>query len=242
LYHAVVPASPPPDVRAAAIFIAAQAAWNARSVPAYESFTLPCAQTFLAGRCKPGVTIQFIVRTADGRSFAQTIDAGGKPGTVLLRGGEIIGPAGAPFGFYRRTPLPGALPTVAPSPAVQSDPIATIASVTAIDRAYDVTLEGTVLAGGRACYHLRLLPLRNPALYPLRELLVDEDTDEIAGLTYAQPFDTTTATVHYRFAPAGAEHVWSIVHIDAEAGAQRVSQDLENIAFPRDVPAADFIP
>lgn len=186
--------------------------------------------------------MQFIVRMSDGRSFAQTLDAGGRPGTVLLRGGTMVGPAGAPFGFYRRTPLPGSSLAPPATPPPSADPVKTIATVTAVDRAYDLIAEGTVEVDGYACYRLELRPLRDPAVYPLRELLVDRTSYQIIGLTYAQPFNATFAIVHYRFAPVGTPPVWSIVHIDAEAAAQRVSQDLHDITFPAQEPAGDFQP
>lgn len=235
-------ASPPPDAQAAAIFTAAQAAWNARSVPPYESFELDCDQTFLADRCGHGTIVQFIVRSADGRSFAQTLDAQGKPGVVLLRGGNMFGPAGAPFGFYRRTPVPGAALAYTPPPAAPSDPIATIASVTAVDRAYDVTPAGAQSVDGVPCIRLKLRPLRDPSLYPLRELLVQRETNRIAALTYAQPYNGGYAIVHYRFAAVGPHAYWTIVHIDASAGREYVSEDLANITFPAVVPASDFTP
>jgi hypothetical protein len=211
-------------------------------MPPYESFTLPCDQTFLAGQCKPGVHVQFIVRTADGRSFAQTIGSDGSRGAVLLHGGTMMGPAGAPFGFYRRTPLPGS-PMQVPAPSSSSgDPVSTIASVTAVDRAYDVALAGTVTVGAEPCYRLRLRPLRDPQFYPLRELLVEHDTYRIDGLTYAQPFNGSFANVDYEFMAVGPQHYWTIVHIDATAGREHVSQDLQDIAFPPTAPAADFTP
>lgn len=236
-----MPASPPADAAAAAIFTKAQAVWNARSLPSYESFSLPCDQTFLADRCSAGTAVQFIVRMGDGRSFAQTIGAGGEPGIVLLRGGTMMGPAGAPFGFFRRAPVAGAAMQMAAQTVAATDPVATIASVTAVDRAYDITLERPS-SDARLYYRLRLRPLRDPTLYPLRELLIERDSYRIAGLTYAQPFNTSFATVNYRFAPVGAPQFWTIVHIDASAGRQHVSQDLQNISFPQDVPAADFSP
>jgi hypothetical protein len=95
---------------------------------------------------------------------------------------------------------------------------------------------------GRDCYRLRLRPLRDPSLYPLRELAVERKTNQIVALTYAQSYNATFATVNYRFAPIGAQEFWVIVHIDAEAGRERVSQDLQNIAFPTNVPASDFTP
>lgn len=217
------------------IFTRAQAVWNARALPPYEAFTLPCSATFLANLCSGDTRVQFIVRLADGRSFAQTIDANGKPGSVLLRDGYIFGPAGAPFGFFRRAPEPGATAPPAP-PNLAPDPIGTIATATAVDRAYAIDLAGTETLGAYTCWHLRLRPLRDPQHYPLRELWIDQASYEVVRLVYAWPFNATTATITYDFAPAGAQRIWSIVHIAAQSGSQHVSEDLEDITFPQEAP------
>jgi len=217
-------------------------------VPAYESFTLPCSATLLADRCSAGTQVEFIVRLSDGRTFAQTVAAGGRPATVLLHGGYIVGPAGAPFGFYRRAPVPGA--TTAPPPNLAEDPLGTIATVTAVDRAYAIALADVERVGTRACYHLRLRPLRDPQSYPLRDLWVDTTSYDVVRLTYAWPYNDTTANVTYDFAPIGSQALWAIVHIGAQAVShglfttrvEQVSEDLQNIAFPASEPAADFIP
>jgi hypothetical protein len=230
LYHMVADAP-----TAASIFTRAQAAWNARALPPYEAFVVPCNATFLANLCSGDVRVQFVVRLSDGRTFAQTIDAGGKPGSVLLRDGYIFGPAGAPFGFFRRTPLPGATSPPVP-PNLAPDPIGTIAVATAVDRAYDISIAGMETVRAYTCWHLRLHPLRDPERYPLRELWIDEASYEVVRLIYAQPFNATTAMVTYDFAPAGAQSVWSIVHIAADSGTQHVSEDLQEISFPANGP------
>jgi hypothetical protein len=245
LYHAVASNAPDP----VAIFTRAQAAWNARAVPPYESFTLPCDETFLAKSCSQGTVVQFIVRLRDGRTFVQTLDADGRPGIVLLRGGYAFGPAGAPLGFYRRAPEQGATPLPAP-PNLAADPIQTIAVVRAVDRAYDISYIETTTIGARTAYHLRLHPLRNPQQYPLRELWVDTTTYDVVRLTYAWPYNGTTASITYDFAAAGPQGIWSIVHIDAQATShglfethtEHVCEDLHNIEFPASVPNADFEP
>jgi hypothetical protein len=231
-----------------AIFTQAQTAWSARAIPAYESFTLPCSSTLLADRCSADTQVQFIVRLSDGRYFAQTIAADGRPATVLVHGGDIVGPAGAPFGFYRRAPVPGA--TAAAPSNLAKDPIATIATVTAMDRAYEITLTGTDQIGAYSCYHLRLRPLRDPQNYLLRDLWVDTTTYEVVRLNYAWPFNGTTADITYDFAPVGPQATWTIVHIQAQAVSHglftthvdRVDENLQNIAFPASEPDADFTP
>lgn len=215
--------------------------WNARSIPPYESFTIACDQTFLADRCTPGTHVQFIIRSSDGRTFAQTLAPGSGASAVLLRGGYAMGPAGAPFGFYRRTPVPGAAAPPSP-PNLAPDPLQTIAVVSAVDRAYEIRLDGIVTVGSRSCYHLRLRALRDPLGYPLRELWIDTATYDVVRLTYAWPFNGTSASVTYDFAPVGAQAIWSIVHIDATAGREHVAEDLQNIEFPASEPPADFTP
>lgn len=218
-------------------------------MPPYESFTLPCAATLLAQRCSAGTTVQFIVRLADGRSFAQTVAADGRPSTVLVRGQYIAGPAGAPLGFYRRTPVPGAsAPPAAPNLA--PDPFATIAVVSAVDRAYAIVLAGIVTVNGRECYDLQLRALRDPESYPLRELWVDTTTYDVVRLAYAWPYNGVTARVTYDFAPVGPRDIWTVVHIDAVAVShalftthtEHVAEDLHDITFPAVEPDADFVP
>jgi len=218
-------------------------------VPPFESFTIACAQTFLAQHCANGAVVQFIVRLADGRTFAQTVDADGHPGMVLLRGGYAVGPAGAPFGFYRRAPVAGA--TSAPTPPnLLADPMQTIAVVRAVDRAYDISLAGVTTIGAHSVYHLRLRPLRNPQQFPLRELWVDTSTYDVVRLRYVWPYNGSAADVTYDFAPIGTQGIWSIVHIDATATThtlfathtEHVSEDLHDITFPPSAPDTDFEP
>jgi hypothetical protein len=234
------------------IFTRAQTVWNARAKPPYETFTIACDETFLADRCAGDTQVQFIIRLADGRTYAHTLARDGSASRVLMRGGYVVGPAGAPFGFFRRTPTPGAPPQPAP-PNLVADPIETIdtiATVSAVDRAYDITLAGIETLGARRCYHLRLRPLRDPVSYPLRDLWIDTASDDVVRLTYAQPFNATTAAVVYDFAPAGAQSFWSIVHIEASASVRalfsshtdRVSEELHDIEFPPSEPAEYFDP
>jgi hypothetical protein len=232
------------------IFQRAQAAWNARVLPPYESFRIACSETFLAPKCAADAEVEFIVRLADGRTYAHTV--GDAASQDLLHGGYITGPAGAPFGFYRRIPSDGAGMPPSPPPNLALDPLGTIATVRAVDRAYDVTLAGTEQIDGHTAYHLRLKPLRDPDRYPLRELWVDQSSFQVVRLTYIAPFDGGGhhATIHYDFAPVGPQSVWSIVHIDAQATThelfsaqtQSVSEDLHDIAFPSTEPPNYFEP
>jgi hypothetical protein len=235
---------------AVAIFVRAQQAWAARAVPAYESFQIACDRTFLAARCRPGDVVAFTVRSSDGRTFAATVPKDGGSGRVLLRGGFITGPAGAPFGFARV--VTDSTPPPSPPPNFAADPLRTIAVVTASSRVYDVTLAGDEILGGRRCYHLELRPRRDPDRFPLRDLWINETSFEIVQLTYARPYEErdTWAAVEYRFAPVGPHQIWAIVHIEAEAvthgllstKVERIADDLSEIAFPAAVPSWYFEP
>lgn len=222
------------------IFLAAQKTWNARAVPAYESFSLPCELTTLSAQCRANETVRFIVRLADGRAFAQTLNADGSPGRTLMHGGFITGPAGAPLGFYRR--LPTTPLSATPPPNFAPDPLQTIASVQAIDKAYAMTLAGTETIGSYTTNHLRLQPLRDPDLYPLRDLWVDQASSQVVRLTYDQPFNGKRAQIRYDLAPVGAPPAWVIVAISAQAGRERVAQTLHDVSFPASEPPEDFMP
>jgi hypothetical protein len=227
---------------AAQVFSAATAAWQARAVPAYVQFTLPCADTALSVHCDPGDGARFTVRMADGRTYAETVP---KDGTTtvkpIMNGGLIFGPGGTPLGFFRKV---GDDPSVLPPPNLAPDPlapIATIASVSVKAQSYAVSFDGSETVGGAVCYRLRLKPLGDPERYPLRQLWVEKGSNQIRRLTYQWDFgDNHLGLVHYEFAPEGDPAVWTIVHIDAQNGRQSVADDLADIAFPDSVPDEDF--
>lgn len=237
-------------IDATAIFLQAQRAWIARVVPPYESFRIGCEKTFLAPRCGSGDIVAFTVRSSDGRTFAQTVPSNGRAGIVLLQGAYITGPAGTPLGFYRV--IPNAVSPPSPPPNLAPDPLQTIATVTANSHAYDIALAGEESIDGRHCYHLTLHPRADPERYPLRELWIEDSSSQVVQLTYARPYveRDTWASVLYRFAPIGPEHIWAIVHIEATAVAhgllsaktERVADDLSDISFPAAVPPWYFQP
>lgn len=221
------------------IFLSAQAAWTARAQPAYETFTLPCSATFLAPHCAPQAQIHFTVRLIDGRTFAQTIARPDAPAKILMHGGYITGPAGAPLGFFRRIPAaPEA--SALPPPNLAADPLRTIASVTATDYAYDIRLIGEERVREIETFHLALLPRREPDLYPLRDLWVAVDSHEIVRLVYERPFEQSVAHITYDFMPVGTPPIWAIVHITASTPHETVSEALNDIAFPRNEPESFF--
>jgi len=184
------------------LFLRAQATWSARPTPRFESFVLPCAATFLEPHCPPGTDVEFIVRLSDGRTYARTVAASGATPVILMRGQYITGPAGAPLGFYRRWPAPDSA-LASPPPNLANDPLRTIATVTAVDIAYRITLAGNETIDGVEASHLVLSPLRDPAAYPLRDLWIARNDNEVVRLTYALPFKRSMALITYDFAPVG---------------------------------------
>lgn len=228
---------------AEAIFLRAQQVWIQRTVPRYESFRIACVQTFLSDQCAPDDTVEFTVRTSDGRTFAVTLPSATAPSRVLLHGGYITGPDGTPLGFYRALPpQPGAVTPPAPPNMAQDPFLPTIATVNVVSRAYEITFVGTERVEGYECDHLRLRPLSDPQRFALRELWVDEASGNVVQLVYAHDFANGWGTVSYRFAPQGAGAAWSIVHIEANAPAEHVASDLDDISFPVAMPDVDFQP
>jgi hypothetical protein len=247
----VAMASPAPNAALSPydIVTRAQAAWEARIVPAYVSFDIPCADTFLDAQCEKGATANFVVRMRDGRTYAESVD----PKRQLMCGGFIYGPASTPFGFFRRIDannVPSTLATPPPPENFAADPFGpkSIASVSVTDRAYSVTLAGIEDLDGVPVYHVRLAPNYAPDSHPLRDLWIDTATFEVRRLTYARQAQSgaRSGTVQYRFAQVGPDRIWAIVYIDAtlpvtgSAKAANPHSDLANITFPPDEPEWRF--
>ena len=237
---------------AEAIFVRAQQVWAERAVPPYESFRIACAQTYLADRCAAGEVVEFTMRTADGRTFAQTVSTSTTPSRTLLRGGFITGPDATPLGFYRILPTtPGGF-VQQPPPNLAPDPLLpTITVASAVSRSYAIAFAGVERLGPYSVDHLTLRPLSDGERHALRELWVDEASGNIVRLIYAHDFGNGRwGTVDYRFSPRGEREIWTIVHIEADAPAgsafgpapQHVQSDLDDIAFPAAMPDADFTP
>jgi hypothetical protein len=234
---------------AQAIFERAQRVWEARAVPAYVSFELPCADTFLADRCPARTTVQFVVRMSDGRTFARSTASG----AVFMRGGYIVGPAGTPIGFFRSiVGNAGTSFSGSPPPNLAADPFAppSIATVVSIDRAYTATLAGVDTTGSHSAYHLVLRPLGDPKKLPLRDVWVDRKSFAVAALTYERHAtdDAPAGTVRYEFAPVGTPQYWTVVKISATLpvanGAPPATPEstLDNVSFPAVEPAWMFDP
>ncbi|HEY1681169.1 MAG TPA: hypothetical protein VGF98_06020 [Candidatus Tumulicola sp.] len=246
LNNSIPPGAPP----AQAIFQRAERAWESRAVPAFVSFELPCADTFLADRCPTGSHAQFVVRMSDGKTFARAVPSG----AILMRGGYILGPAGTPIGFFRSIvgTAGTAFAAAAAPPNLAPDPFAppSIATVVSTGRAYDATLQGVEMLEGGPAYHLTLRPLGDPQRLPLRDVWVDVRSFEVDALTYARKAneDAPQGTVHYEFAPVGRQPYWAVARIAAElpigrdAPIARPQATLENVTLPATEPAWMFDP
>jgi hypothetical protein len=229
----------------------AQTAWEARIVPPYVSFEIPCADTFLDKQCDPDEIARFVVRMDDGRTYAETAEA---PHDTLVCGAFIYGPAATPLGFFRRIDpnnVPSTLATPPPPENFAADPFGpkSIASVVVTDRAYTVTLAGVEKFGDASVYHMHLEPNYLPEAHPLRDLWIDTTSFQVLQLTYARHAESgvPSGTVEYRFAQVGPERIWAIAYIGATLplkGAKTPAtphSDLANITFPKDEPVWRFV-
>jgi hypothetical protein len=254
LAAAVALASPAPSAPLSPydIVTRAQAAWEARIVPPYVAFDIPCADTFLDAQCAPNAIVNFVVRMSDGRTYAESTEP---PSRQLMCGGFIYGPASTPFGFFRRIDannVPATLVTPPPPENFADDPFGpkSIASVSVTDRAYTATLAGIESLEGASVYHVHLEPNYAPESHPLRDLWIDASTFEVLQLTYARRAESGTAegSVEYRFARVGPQRTWAIVYIDAtlpvkgSAKAANPHSDLSHVTFPADEPGWRFQP
>ena len=69
-------------------------------------------------------------------------------------------------------PNPRATPTASPTP----NGLQEIATVYAHNRDYTITLLGTEVVDGHACYHLSLTPTRDPGRFRIRQAWIDEQS------------------------------------------------------------------
>jgi hypothetical protein len=112
---------------------------------------------------------------AGGQTGTATADAHRKEASPDYLGVPLISPSYS-FGLtWEHTGNP------APSPGNAST-LPTIATVTAIDHVYDVSLIGTETIGGSYAYHLKLQPTSHPDRYRIRALWVDAYTYQVVQL------------------------------------------------------------
>jgi hypothetical protein len=112
---------------------------------------------------------------AGGQSETVEEDAHRKESSPDYLGVPLISPS---YSFGLTSPYGG---NAKLSP-VGASTLPTIATVTAIDRVYDVSFLGTESIGGFYTYHLRLQPTSHPNRYRIRELWIDAYTYQIVAL------------------------------------------------------------
>jgi hypothetical protein len=97
---------------------------------------------------------------------------------VVTRGAEDDPAAALPlatFGLRPKKNSPEFLESAA-TPEPEPSGERAIATVSAVDRAYAVTYANDADVNGRQCYHLTLVPRRDPEHYRIRDLFVDKAT------------------------------------------------------------------
>ncbi|HEY3677036.1 MAG TPA: hypothetical protein VGK84_13695 [Candidatus Tumulicola sp.] len=121
-----------------------------------------------------GVNVRFVMRLAwnehsGGPIHAWSAAGGRKEALPDFLGVPLLSPAYM-FGLDDRATGPAA------SQNDQSGSLHSIATVVSENRAYDISLTGEETMAGIPAYHLRLAPLRSPAINRLRDLWIDETT------------------------------------------------------------------
>lgn len=107
-------------------------------------------------------------------------------------------------------PNPRATPTPTPTP----DTLQEIATVYAHNRDYTIAFLGTDTIDGHACYHLGLIPTRDPGRFRIRQAWIDEQTYATWQLQDASNFTSG----------AGTNIGW-MIHFTQIAGAQYIRQE-----------------
>jgi hypothetical protein len=187
--------TPTPDVRAEEIFAKARAALAARAFPPTIKYAVRISG--LSNGKWTGRTYDSFEDWPDGTVFSRSISEEeaanpvkpppfcffglGAPKKAGLELPDLIGfPELAVTYTFGLAPPPAA----DPEPSSTSIPtgLKTIGTVEAVSRTYDVRLAGEEPVDGNACWHLTLRPLGNPGKYRLRDLWVDESSNQVRRL------------------------------------------------------------
>lgn len=121
--------------------------------------------------------------------FSWNRNAGGNVGSLKMddhrkeSSPDYLGvPMVSPEYSFGLDPLQQPEPVSTTGPPTPKGGLRTIATVNAVDRAYDITNLGTETLDGFYVYHLRLQPRRDPTKYRLRELWIDAYTFQVVKL------------------------------------------------------------
>jgi len=197
-------------MRAEQIFASARAALAARAYPAEISYGVRISG--YDGTAWRGRTYRAFERWPSGKVIARTISDEEKanpykpkgtnvdiPFLTHIGGGpepksekDILGlPQLAITYAFGLVPPPAKLaPSEAATPAPGEPRV--IGSVSVAKRNYDVRYAGEETVGDRACYHLTLKPLGNPGTYRIRDLYVEETSNQIVRLRTDGNFTSKT--------------------------------------------------
>jgi hypothetical protein len=124
-------------------------------------------------------------------------------------------------------PNPRITPSPTPAPGLSE-----IVTVVAHNRDYTITMLGTETIDGHSCYHLSLLPQREPHKFRIRQAWIDESTFATWRLVDAGNFAAgavTTVPWTIRFADVAGAHY--ISEEDAGAALAKDGEVFSNVAF-----------
>jgi hypothetical protein len=160
-----------------------------------------------------------------------------------------IDPASS-FGILSRGESLAPVPTPEPVPSPQpSDEYRQISRIEASARDYQISLVGTESLQGEDAIHLKLVPLREPAVNRLRDVWLDPATYRtvqlnVQGILNGKPYDGILWTVRYVVVD-GREYVQQIIadeplHFGFETTIPKFEFDFVDYHFPADVPKYTF--
>jgi hypothetical protein len=189
--------SPSPDARAEEIFAAARAALVARTFPSEISYGVRVSG--LQGGTWRGRTYRTYERWPSARISARTIseeetadpykpkgtnvafftfNVGGTESKTQM---DVLGTPNLAITYtFGLAPAPAPAQNDAAPPSSSAPRV--ISTVTVAKRNYDVRLAGETTIDDRSCWHLTLSPLGNAGTYRVRDLYVEEATNQIVRL------------------------------------------------------------
>ncbi|HEV3153468.1 MAG TPA: hypothetical protein VGZ02_06680 [Candidatus Baltobacteraceae bacterium] len=191
-----VSATPPPNMPSGTtIFQRAENAWHAQALPKYVEFTTFSAQI-------SDDPIRVIIRTADGKAFAETIPPSSRQKPVKFPGVDLEGPGHSQLGFcvtdLHCTGVLGADPFG--GGFAGGGTYRTIAAVRAFSIPYVITDTQYLDFDGTPAYDLKLEPKTDPLRFRMREIVIDASTYHVWKMIYAEPANAKRELV-YGFGP-----------------------------------------
>ncbi len=125
-------------------------------------------------------------------------------------------------------------PSAQPTPLVVTNGIPVITREEATARSYTITLAGVELLDGKSVYHLKLVPVRDPRRFRLREIWVDTNTFLTWRLVNDGNFSNgpgSTSTWTVDFATVNGAQYIEQEHTDAKMKFEHTNLDGATIRF-----------